>query len=272
MNQFRRALKEINFVLGNVSVFEVLLNAIIIFLACYLLLMVFKFYPILSAIPAIAYFAFSIGIRMNKMRKSKAKIVEESHPPLKEKLRTAIDNIKVSNPIVEALQEEVVSDMKNVRISSFISGRLTSYKILACVILCFIILFVSAKDFSIELKQLADRGRGIIDASYIIGGDELGEEMGEILAATGGTDLDDIYGEESMANLGSEIIDVEIRPISYEINVRDVKDVEEKEFEETILDETCADVGACAPQESFRNEYPKEQQELVKNYFLKIAK
>jgi hypothetical protein len=183
-----------------------------------------------------------------------------------------LDNIELSNPIVEALQKEVVDDMRNVRISSFVKGKSTSYKILASVLLCFIILFVAAQDFSIDFKQLAGRGREIIDAAYAIGGDELGEDLGDIMAATGGTELDDIYGKESATNLGNEVIDVEIKPISYEINVRDVKDVEEKEFEETILDETCADAGACTPQESFRNAYPKEQQELVKNYFLKIAK
>ena len=138
--------------------------------------------------------------------------------------------------------------------------------------MCFIILFVSANDFGIDIKDLAEKGRRLVDAAYVIGGDELGDQLGDIMAATGGTELDDIYGEESRANLGNEIIDVELRPISYEIDVRNVKDVEETEFDETILDETCADEGACTPQESFRNDYPKEQQELVKNYFLKISK
>ncbi|MBW2984822.1 hypothetical protein KY361_06900 [Candidatus Woesearchaeota archaeon] len=272
MDQFRKVLREINSTLGNISVFDNLLDAVIIFLVCFLILILIKFYPLLALIPAIIYMIVAPIKKVNKLKRKKAKIVEESYPPLKEKLRTAVDNIQVSNPIVEALQREVISDMRNVRISSFISGKSTSYKILVSVSLCFIILFVAAHDFGVDIKDLADKGRKIIDAAYVIGGDELGEELGEIMAATGGTELDDIYGKESTANLGNEVIDVELKPISYEIDVRKVKDVEEKEFEETILDETCADEGACTPQESFRNEYPKEQQELVKNYFLKISK
>jgi hypothetical protein len=272
MNSFRRVLREINFVLANISIFESLLNAVIIFLASYLVLTMIKFFPILALIPALAYINIAIGIRLFKINRDKAKIVEKGYAPLKEKLSTAVDNIDMSNPVVEDLQDEVVRDMKNMGISSFVDSKSTSYKMFSSIFLCFIILFVAANDFGVDYKDLADKGRRIIGAAeYIIGGSELGEEMGDILAATGGDQLTDIYGKESMANLGNEVIEVEIKPISYEINIRDVKDVEEKEFEDTILDETCADTDECAPQESFRNKYPKEQQELVKNYFLKIA-
>ncbi|MFC1704739.1 hypothetical protein ACFLZ6_00240 [Nanoarchaeota archaeon] len=273
MSMFRKVLREINFLLANITVFEELLNAVIIFLACYLALMLIKFYPILAVVPALIYLIISSIIRVKNVKKNKASIIEEGYTPLKEKLRTAIDNIGLNNPVVESLQRDILEDIKHARISLFINGKSTSYRIFISIILCFIILFVSANDFGIEMKDLIDKGKDIIiDAKYILGGDDLGEELGEIMAATGGTELDDIYGQESAANLGNEVIDVEIKPISYEINIRNVKDVEEKEFEDTILDETCADADACSPQESYRNNYPKDQQELVKNYFLKISK
>jgi hypothetical protein len=272
MNRFRKALREVNIVLANISIFESILNTIIIFLASYLVLTMIKFSPMLALIPALAYINISIGMRLFKINKDKAKIVENNYNPLKEKFSTAVDNIDVNNPVVEDLQDEIVRDMKNVGISSFVDSKSTSYKMVTSIFLCFIILFVAANDWGIDYRDIAERGKKIIGAAeYLIGGSELGEDMGDILAATGGNQLTDIYGKESVANLGNEVIDVEIRPISYEINIRDVKDVEEKEFEDTILDETCADTDECAPQESFRNNYPKEQQELVKNYFLKIA-
>ncbi len=272
MNQFRKVLSDINFVLGNVSVFDTILDGVIVFLICYLALAIFRFHPMLAAVPASIYLAFLTVSRVKDMMNNKARLVEKSYPPLRERLRTAIDNLYVNNPVVEDLQREVVEQMKNVRISSFIDGRATSYKIFATIVLCFVILFIASNNFTIDAQELADKGKSLISAAYVIGGNQLGEELGEIMAATGGTQLNDIYGKESAANLGNEVIDVQIRPISYEINVRNVKDVEEQEFEDTILDETCADTGECSPQESFRNDYPKEQQELVKNYFLKISK
>lgn len=272
MNQFRKVLKEMSVVLRNIALFDEFLNVIIIFLACYLVLIIFKFYPILAAIPAFIYASISIVLRMRKIKQHKADIVESSYSPLREKLRTAIDNIKMNNPIVEALQKEVVEAARNMGISSFIRGTLISYKTLTAIILCFVILFVAASSFGIDIRDVINRGKDLISAVYVIGGDELGEELGEIMAATGGTQLNDIYGKESAANVGNEVIEVEIRPISYEINVRNVKDIEETEFEESILDETCADTDECVPQESYRNDYPKDQQELVKNYFLKISR
>jgi hypothetical protein len=272
MNRFKKVLKEVNFTLGNIVVFESMLNAVIIFLGFFLILIVVKFYPFLALIPAVIYAIIMSLVGIKKVKKKRAVIVEKKHSPLNERLRTAVDNINMENPIVEALQDEVVSEMRNVKISNFVNKKFTSYRILVAVILCFMIIFVASKDFAVDFKELGAKGRELMSAAYIIGGNEIGEAIGEILAATGGTSMDDIYGEESVANIGNEVLDVQIKPISYEINVRNVKDVEEREFEETLFEETCIDADACSPQESYRNDYPKDQQELVKNYFLKIAK
>src|SRR3989344_9577450 len=133
MKKFIGIIKEMNRTLNNIVLFNNLLNAILIFLAAYILLSIIDFRPFLAIIPAIAYLAY---FTYNQFIKDKAEIVEEKYEPLKEKLRTAEDNLNMDNPIVDALQEEVAGEMKNVRVSSFVDQRKISYRILAAIVLC----------------------------------------------------------------------------------------------------------------------------------------
>ncbi len=73
-----------------------------------------------ALIPTITYLLLSI---FSDIFVSKTKIVEEKYSSLNEKLRTAEDNIKYHNPVIDELQEDVVSNAKNVSASSFLSTR-----------------------------------------------------------------------------------------------------------------------------------------------------
>ena len=77
---------------------------------------------------------------------------------------------------------------------------------------------------------------------------------------------DDIYGESKLAVLGNEEIDIRIRTVNYEVSVRQEGDLEQKQFDEIFPSEVNVE-GTSA----FEENIAEEQQELVKNYFNKLA-
>ena len=78
---------------------------------------------------------------------------------------------------------------------------------------------------------------------------------------------DDIYGEEDLAKLGNVELGIRVRPADYEVDIREVGDVEEKAFDETFPSEVFVESATV-----YEENIPVEQQELVRTYFEKIAK
>lgn len=255
MKIFTDAVREINRTLTFLTVFETLLNTAIFFLIVYLLLSLVNLFPILALIPAAFYFAIRVYA---SSKKDKRMAVESKYLPLKEKLRTAADNMDKDNPVVNELQDEVLSELKNVSLSSFISTKHISYKILSTVVLSFTI--VLATTFNLY----------IVDVSKFLGGipgyiDSVGLKRADIPIG-GINESGDIYGEGSLAVLGNEQLDIRIKPANFEVNVREEGDSEKKQFDEMFPSE--ADVQqSSASEESI----PEEQQELVKSYFNKLT-
>ena len=256
MKNFINVIKEIDRTLNMVFVFSSILNAAIFFLSVYLLLSIVNIYPILALIPAAVYFALRLYSR-SKM--DKRKIVESKYEPLKEKLRTAADNIKEDNPVINELEEEVVHDLKNVGLSSFIQTKEVSYRLFATIALSFTIVLTTTMNlYIIDLNEFLSTTM----PEYLRGIPKLadGALLGEI------NESNDIYGDSQLAVLGNEQIDIRISPVNYEVSVREEGDVEQKQFNE--IWPSGVDVVQAS---SFEENIPEEQQELVKKYFDKLA-
>ncbi len=255
MKNFINVIKEIDRTLNMVFVFSSILNAAIFFLSVYLLLSIVNLYPILALIPTAIYFALRLYSR-SKM--DKRKIVESKYEPLKEKLRTAADNIKEDNPVINELEEEVVHDLKNVGLSSFIQTKEVSSKLFATIALSFVIVLITTMNlYIIDLNQFLSTV-----PEYLKGIPKLANSplLGEI------NESDDIYGDSQLAVLGNEQIDIRISPVNYEVSVREEGDVEQKQFNEIFP--SGVDVEQAS---AFEENIPEEQQELVKKYFDKLA-
>ncbi|MBI2651381.1 hypothetical protein HYX01_02840 [Candidatus Woesearchaeota archaeon] len=258
MKDFIKAIREINRTLNFLIFFEGILNAAIFFLVVYFLLSLVNLYPIMAIIPALVYFVLMIN---SKYRQDKRVAVESKYAPLKEKLRTAADNIKDENPVVDELEEEVVHELKNVNLSSFIQTNKISLKIIAAILLSFAIVFatmmnlyiVNLSKFLGNVPQLLNTINPIKKASNAL--------LGEI------NESNDIYGESKLAVLGNKQIDIKIKPVNYEVNVREEGDAEQKQFDEIFPANVKVEQSSA-----LEEKIPEEQQELVKSYFNKIAK
>ena len=251
MDPIKRAIQEINFNLGNVILFEAFINAVLIFLVLYLVLALINLFPMFAFMPAAVYLFVSVYINLSK---NKARMIEKKYNFLDEKLRTAIDYKERSNLVVDELKNEVVEDLRKVSISTFMNTKKDSYKVLIAVFLSFLIAGIGL--FNIE----------VIDLKEIGGNLNLKDRFA--FSVINGEDEDfNMMGEESVANLGSKEIKVEIKPIGFEVDVRKVQDAPEQSFGETFPEEAYLEASA-----SFEEQVPIEQQEMVKNYFKTLAK
>lgn len=256
MKTFIKVVKEINNTLNFLIIFETALNAAIFFLVVYLLLSLINLYPILAVIPAAVYFA---ARTYANSKADKRVIVENKYAPLKEKLRTAADNIKEENPVVNELHEEVIYDLKNVGLSSFINTRQVSYKILATILLSFAIVFATTLNlYIVDLNKFL--GTIPDTLSKLSLKRSTNTPIGEV------NESSDIYGDSKLAVLGDQEIDIRIRPVNYEVSVREEGDVEQKQFDEIFPSQV--DIKQSS---AYEENIPQEQQELVKNYFNKLA-
>ena len=80
------------------------------------------------------------------------------------------------------------------------------------------------------------------------------------------SEFDDIFGEKSVAILGDENLEIEIAAGNTEIDISEIKEAEEIEFQTLYPEE----IGATAAGVAEEN-IPAHQQEIVKNYYQKIA-
>jgi hypothetical protein len=255
MKNFIKAVKEINSTLGFLVMFGVILNATIFFLVVYFLLSLVNLFPIIAIIPAIIYFI----LRYKADSKSdKRKTVESKYEPLKEKLRTAADNVNKDNPVVNELEEEVVQELKHVGLSSFIQTKEVSYKIFGVILLSFAI--VLATTLNLYIVDLSEFLSGLPDVLVGISKRADNRVLGEV------NESNDIYGKGKLAVLGDEEIDIRIKPASYEVNVREEGDFEQKQFDEIFPSEIGVEQSSA-----FEERIPEEEQELVKSYFNKLA-
>lgn len=253
MKQFQDVVKEINRTLNELILFDNIVNTTIVFLVFYFILSILDFNPLFALIPALLYLGFYSYM---SFKSYKPLIIESKYAPLREKLRTAADNIGMDNPIVEELEYEVTSEMKNVGLSMFINPRTLSYKIFGVVLLSFMVIFAT----TLNLKLLDFAKQKVPDIF-----DKSPKGVGNFVATKLNTS-EDIYGKEDVAKLGDKELNIRIKPVDFKVNVREEGDVQQQKFESTFpKDLTVKETVA------YEENIPQEQQELVKNYFKKLA-
>lgn len=265
MPGFKSVIDEINSVINNILIFEQLLTSLVIFLACYLLfdfLVIESIDPFYALFPAAAYFVVVMALKYNK---SKVIEVEKKYPALDERIRTAEDNLDKSNDIVLNLQEEIKRKLKNVESASFFRSRETTLKIIASVILCFLIIFMNSFNYGgINVKTIFPPPK----VSHLqLGDDDEGASSQFAGGPGGGSNIEtDQTGISGVAELGEEELELSLDAEGYELNIRDVKEVKKRVFDE-VFPSAVGSTSAAV----FEENIPKEQQEVVNNYFKSIA-
>ncbi len=256
MKGFKKLLSEMNFTLNSIEIFNDFLNGVMIFLIAFFVLSIFDLNPIYALVPSVIYIMVYLYIKLGK---DKGVIVESHYDILKEKLRTAEDNIKLENPVVDELQSEIMKDMKTVRVSSFLNIKSISFKIIGTIAMCFMIVifaffninFITIKDFLGGALGIDEPSKSEIIGTNIVPEVNLSE---------------DIYGKESVAKLGNMELGIKIQPVGYKVNVRETGKAEQRVFTTTFPSEVFVESASV-----YEEKIPQEDHELVKNYFKKLA-
>ncbi len=262
MKGFDKVLKEVNIIVDEVLSFDIILTSVLIFLGFYLGLMLINLNPWYALFPTLAYLSFLLYRDLNT---NKYKIVEDKYTPLYERLRTAADNIDRENEVVDELEHEVADNLRDVRVSSFVKIKKVSYKVLGSVILCLIILFVSI--YNVNFGGFSAVFEGVKELVYKEGGSGGGDMPGDELVAGKGGEDGEIYGEESIARIGNQEINIKIKQASLEVVGSEVSEAPEREFEETFPEEIFATSAG-----GYEEKITIENQKLVKDYFKELSK
>jgi len=262
--EFNKILDEIKFSFGTLVTISNFLTAIVIFLSVYFVLSFFRFYPLIALLPALAFF-FVETESMLKKRNRYYRQIEAQYPELNEKIRTAADNLDRESRMVEELQKEVAFGIRKVRMSSFVSTKKTSRKILATILLCFLILLISVTNIGVDIKPIfKDNYPFFVN---LFAGNKSGDVHGESFSAGGGAS-EDILGDDSVAKLSSDKETFKLSPAGYELSITDIRAPEKREFKEAFPREIYGE-GAETYEEQILT---KEEYEIAKDYFLKITK
>lgn len=264
MKQFIKALKEVNSTLSYLMLFEILINSALVFLASYLVLLLLGIQPFHAL--EITFFYFGVNFYL-KIRQRKVLEVEKRYDFLNEKLRTAEDNLYFQSPVVDDLQREIIRDLGKVESSSFFKQKNLMIKTAVILVLCFLILNVHP----IQFKPININFPGIkpsvsfdfTGTTYFSGTRVVttGKKQQEVQMVELS---DNIYGDASVAILGGEEMVIQLRAIEEELKMRDQEELDEDE------EELFPDIETSSA-EAFKENIPKEQQELVKNYFKSVV-
>jgi len=251
LNEVRKAVFQI--VLFN-SVIDTLVVFMLLLMGC-LLLTLPAWYAL---VPALAYAIIHTYGNLKDVNFSK---IEEKFPSLNEQLITVADNWKEQNEIVDALNQEVLLKMKEIRTSSFLNfGRLTR-EIVVMAVVAFIVIGSAAfnvkfLDFQQTIKELQAFKPF---QQYDINKDLLQLEESQ--------NLSDILGEKSVTELGQQQLNLQINPIMSDVDIGKVKAPEDRSFRDVPPPQIKATTDV-----SFEENIPKQYQRIVKTYFKEITK
>lgn len=257
MTELVKAIREIRSTLRQLVIFHILLSSVIIFLIFLLFFTIFGFYPEYAYIPAALYFIYQL---IKRLRNLKVTDVEAKYPNLNERLRTAEDTIGQDNFMIQKLRTEVIDKLKNVKISSFMNLRHVFGKIVAIMILSFLIIVSTAYD--IRIYELGKTLQGIdykpiLRTDFFSSKNETAIQTQNMTADSGY----ELYGKASIAKLDNRNIEMVISLRTDQLDIRNVKKVEDKQFDDTVYEiEARSDT-------SYQENIAKDQQQLVKDYF-----
>ncbi|MEK6977487.1 MAG: hypothetical protein AABX40_03690 [Candidatus Hydrothermarchaeota archaeon] len=272
MYKFVELLDETEEGIEKLRVFEAALEGIVLFLALALLFLVFKI-PVKYAFPPSGLYVLYRVLRY----RDAFRVLEVRYKELKIRLRTAYDNRSEKGIIIGDLAEDVARIMRRVSYSAFLDQDAVKKRVVAAVVLSFLILTLAYVDFkpidlpALVMSQFAAGGGGGGEGGG--GGGQQGRDQGPVAGAAGaGKGLQpvrDIFGSASMAKLEGENMSLQFYLGSGETRVRDVKEKEKK-------NETFTSTGSFPvtpiQAEAYAENIPERYEGVVRTYFDQLTK
>jgi hypothetical protein len=244
MKYIQKALEEINRALRGIDIFLILIKSLVLLVVFYLFFFIFEVDTYYAFIPAFVYFVSSIfvEIRIDQVRK-----LEKKFPRLNEKLITARDYKNRDNVVLDALEQDILQNLKKAPISSFLSLPRTYIMVFLLILSVGSSLYIASQD-----KRLIDFNEVMRDAVKRF------EKQEEERPEEGMFE----QKEASIMEVGNERVEVEINPVGMDFDFNDVTEDADYEFSTSFPKDIFISSGA-----SYEEEFTEEQQELIRRYF-----
>jgi hypothetical protein len=218
MKPIKDAIIEVRKLQASTRFFRILLNTVIVFLVSFLVFTFFKLSWFWSFIPTTIYFLYILKKDFSRLNLAE---VEKYVPELKEKLRTAADNVGRDDEIVEALNKEVMRDIRKIKVAQFVDSKQNAKKLIALGAMAFLILLIAA--FNIDFFE--------VDFLNFNKFDENDYPTLENINKFEDYGFDeDIYGEESIVELGTEEVSIAMNTMSGGLNLNEQKEIDSLNF------------------------------------------
>ena len=139
------ALKELKQTVATIALFHALIDGLVVFSLSYLILILVNSEWYWAFVPFGLYIAWHIP---RSIRRAKLHYIESRLPFLKDQLITSADYINQAreNEVVRQLHMEVIQKMRDIYNSVFVGFGTLSTRLVATVVLSFLIIFAGARD------------------------------------------------------------------------------------------------------------------------------
>jgi len=258
MKKIEHALQELVRTVLGIALTNSIIDSLVVFLIFLFIFNVTMVKWYYSFIPFVLYFIFNCYFTV---RSARINYIEKKLPFLNEQLRTVSDNVSKENDIINALNEDVLQKMRDIKNSYFIKfGKITG-RVLTMVIFSFLIIFASAYNFHLfDFNKVVNNLRTgkPLGGAYNVDASNLTYEIVED---------ESIFGNKSVAELGYQDLKLQISPADTDIDISNVKEPEKKDFKSYAAKEIFATTDA-----SYEENIPKNYHKIVKSYFTQISK
>ncbi|MBT7902936.1 hypothetical protein HN587_03660 [Candidatus Woesearchaeota archaeon] len=224
MDEVRKLFKELYFEIFKIVILNSLLDSLIFFFILHLNLSFFNISFYYALIASLIFFSINILIRM---KKAQLKYVEDKNPSIREILRTARDSFGSDNFMIRACFEDLIERMKKASSGNMVSGGTILFKSAIITGLCFFIVVFAP--YSVNVDAIVND----FELPAFLGGGNGGKGVSAFdFYGTEFNNSGDIYGDESVALLGDDEIELMINPELNELNLDQVKPIEDKIFQQ----------------------------------------
>ncbi|MFA4886807.1 MAG: hypothetical protein WC595_01205 [Candidatus Nanoarchaeia archaeon] len=262
MKPIHEALRELKLFISTLDLFNLLYSTTFFFLFCLFLLTLVNLHWGFAFLPTTIYLVI---LAYRQTKNNPYLRTEKTTPALHEKLRTAVDNIDKENEIVELLHQEVVRDLKKVETAKFIDFHELSIKTVLLLTVSFLIIVVSYLNVGLDLPDFARKAQApLTQLKERIAG----QDVPNIDRNVPDGNLTSVLGNKSLALLGKREIILQLNPLQSEVNLEDIKDAEEKDFNPPAYPKeiyTSYDAASAEQQ-------PKQNAKVIKTYFQQLSK
>jgi hypothetical protein len=256
-----RAVREIKGVLLSINLVYSFLDTLIIFLLSFFITFLLNVHWIFALLPTLFYFLLHIRRKAKNVSLLK---VEQKVESLNEELRTAADNVGKHNEIIDLLNKDVLSKMKQVKVSFFINFKDLLKKLMMMFFISFVIIFMTS--LNVRLINFGDVFQ-ISEDTLFSRDDYETISRGERDLEADTEDFDEIFGDASIAELGKKDISISLNNLESEIKLDEFEEVTDELFDNapSIIEISAREDAA------YDKEIAKEYKEVIKNYFDSIT-